>query len=60
MGMSMETTLRLPGRIEASASEHLGILAALEAGNGDLAAKLTHAHIAGARNTALADAKVKN
>ena len=56
----METTLRLPGRIEVSAREHLAILDALEAGNGDLAAKLTHAHIAGARKTAIAGAKVKH
>jgi len=60
MGMSMETTLRLPGRIEVSAREHLAILDALEAGNGDLAAKLTHAHIAGARKTAIAGTKVKH
>lgn len=60
MGMSMETTLRLPGRIEISASEHQTILEALEMGDGELAAKLTHAHIAGARKTALADVKAKN
>ena len=60
MGMSMETTLRLPGRIEISANEHLAILDALERGDGELAAKLTHAHIAGARKTALADAKDKH
>lgn len=60
MGMSMETTLRLPGRIEISAREHEAILNALENGDGELTAKLTLAHIAGARRTALADAKDKN
>jgi GntR family transcriptional repressor for pyruvate dehydrogenase complex len=60
MGMSMETTLRLPGRIEISAKEHNAILSAIERGDGNAAAKLTHAHIAGARQTALADAKDQN
>lgn len=60
MGMSMETTLRLPGRIDVSAKEHEAILDAIERGDGDAAAKLSHAHIAGARKTALADAKDKN
>jgi len=60
MGMSMETTLRLPGRIEISAKEHEAILNAIEAGNGEKASALVHAHIQGARKTALDDAKVKN
>lgn len=60
MRMSMETTLRLPGRSEISRAEHNAILASIEAGNGSLAAKLTFQHISGARATALADAKEKN
>lgn len=59
MKMSMETTLRLPGRSEISRSEHNEILAAIENGNGDLASKLTLRHITGARATALADAKMR-
>jgi len=59
MKMSMETTLRLPGRSEISRSEHNQILKAIEDGNGDLAAKLTLQHITGARATALADANEK-
>jgi len=60
MRMSMETTLRLPGRKEISRQEHYAILDAIEAGNGELAALLTHQHISGARKTALADAKTKS
>lgn len=59
MKMSMETTLRIPGRMEISSAQHREILAAIEAGDGELAAKLTKAHIAGARKTALAEAKRK-
>lgn len=59
MRMSMETTLRLPGRSAISRKEHLVILDAIEAGNGDLAATLTHQHIFGARKTALDDADKK-
>jgi len=59
MRMSMETTLRLPGRSDISRSEHNEIFAAIETGNGDLASKLTLQHISGARATALADAKKK-
>lgn len=59
MKMSMETTLRLPGRSEISRSQHIEILAAIEAGNGELASQLTLQHITGARSTALADAKAK-
>jgi GntR family transcriptional repressor for pyruvate dehydrogenase complex len=59
MKMSMETTLRLPGRSEISKSEHSEILAAIENGNGDLASKLTFQHITGARETALVNAKKK-
>ena len=55
MKMSMETTLRLPGRSEISRSEHLAILGAIENADGVLAVKITHEHISGARATALAD-----
>ena len=60
MKMSMETTLRLPGRSEVSKSEHNLILDAIEAGDGELVSKLTLQHISGARAVALADAKEKN
>lgn len=60
MKMSMETTLRLPGRSNVSKKEHHAILEAIESGNGELASKLTLQHIAGARAVALADAKEKN
>lgn len=59
MRMSMETTLRLPGRSEISRSEHHEILTAIEIGDGELASKLTLQHITGARKTALADARAK-
>ena len=59
MRMSMETTLRLPGRSEISRSEHSEILMAIENGDGELASKLTLKHITGARKTAVADAKEK-
>jgi GntR family transcriptional repressor for pyruvate dehydrogenase complex len=59
MRMSMETTLRLPGRSEISRSEHSEILMAIENGDGELASKLTLKHITGARKTAVADAKAK-
>jgi len=59
MRMSMETTLRLPGRSEISRSEHSEILMAIENGDGELASKLTFKHITGARKTAVADAKAK-
>ena len=57
--MSMETTLRLPGRSEISSIEHNAILTAIENGNGELASQLTLEHITGARVTALQDAKNK-
>jgi GntR family transcriptional repressor for pyruvate dehydrogenase complex len=60
MRMSMQTTLRLPGRSDISRSEHSDILAAIENKNGELASKLTFQHITGARVTALADAKKKD
>ena len=60
MKMSMETTLKIPGRSEVSRNEHSAILNAIESGDSALAAKLTHQHISGARATALADAKMKN
>jgi len=59
MRMSMETTLRLPGRSDISRNEHNEIFAAIESGNGELASRLTLQHISGARATALADAKKK-
>jgi GntR family transcriptional repressor for pyruvate dehydrogenase complex len=59
MKMSMETTLRLPGRSDISRSEHSAIFDAIEGGNGELASKLTLQHITGARATALADAKLR-
>lgn len=59
MKMSMETTLKLPGRSDISRKEHNEILAALESGRGDLASQLTLKHIEGARRTALAEAKQK-
>jgi GntR family transcriptional regulator, transcriptional repressor for pyruvate dehydrogenase complex len=59
MKMSMETTLKLPGRSDVSRKEHNEILAALESGRGDLASQLTLKHIEGARRTALAEAKQK-
>ncbi|MEI6216940.1 MAG: FadR/GntR family transcriptional regulator [Actinomycetes bacterium] len=59
MKMSMETTLRMPGRMEISSNQHREILVAIENGDGELAAKLTKAHISGARKTALAEAKRK-
>lgn len=60
MRMSMQTTLRLPGRSDISRSQHYEILQAIESGNGELASKLTLEHISGARATALADAKKKD
>ena len=60
MKMSMETTLRLPGRSEISRNEHNEILSAIENGNGDLASKLTLQHISGARSTALTEAKMRD
>lgn len=60
MKMSMETTLRLPGRSETSRNEHNAILNAIESGNGEIASKLTAQHISGARAVAVADAKEKN
>jgi GntR family transcriptional repressor for pyruvate dehydrogenase complex len=60
MRMSMQTTLRLPGRSNVSKKEHHEILEAIETGNGELASKLTLQHITGARAVALADAKEKN
>ena len=60
MKMSMETTLRLPGRSEISRRQHNEILAAIESGDGELASKLTLQHISGARSTALADAKMRD
>ena len=60
MRMSMETTLRLPGRSDISRREHHEILIAIENRDGELASKLTLQHITGARKTALADVKKKD
>jgi len=60
MKMSMETTLRFPGRLQISRNEHSAILSAIESGDGELALKLTLQHITGARAVALANAQVKN
>lgn len=60
MRMSMETTLRLPGRIEISRDEHEAILKAIENRDSELAAALTKAHINGARQTALTEAKQRS
>jgi GntR family transcriptional repressor for pyruvate dehydrogenase complex len=60
MKMSMETTLKLPGRSDISRKEHNEILAAIESGRGELASQLTLKHIEGARATALADAKQRS
>ncbi len=60
MQLSMDTTLRVPGRSEISRHEHNLILEAIEEGNGELAAELTKAHIFGARETALSEAKKKS
>ena len=60
MKMSMETTLRLPGRSDVSRREHHEILEAIESENGELASKLMLQHITGARVVALADANEKN
>ena len=60
MKMSMETTLRLPGRSEISLNEHNEILAAIESGDGELGSQLTLKHITGARTTALAEAKMRD
>jgi len=59
MKMSMETTLRLPGRSEISRDEHNAILSAIENGDGVLASKLTLEHITGARDTAISGAKYR-
>jgi GntR family transcriptional repressor for pyruvate dehydrogenase complex len=57
MQMSMETTLKVSGRSEISRLEHSQILEAIEAGDGDLAARLTLKHINGARKTAIEETK---
>ena len=57
MQMSMETTLKVSGRSEISRLEHNQILEAIEAGDGDLAARLTLKHINGARKTAIEETK---
>lgn len=60
MQMSMQTTLRLPGRSEISRVQHEAMLEAIANGNGDRAAEVTREHVAGARLTALRDAESKS
>lgn len=51
----MRTTLSVPGRLEASRSDHQSILSALEAGDAAAAADAARAHIDGAREAAASD-----
>ena len=59
MQMSMQTTLRLPGRYEISRRQHEAILDAIAGGDGEAAARFTLEHVSGARLTALQDAEGK-
>ncbi len=59
MQMSMQTTLRLPGRSEIARRQHEAILEAIANGDGDGAARFTLEHVSGARSTALQDAEGK-
>lgn len=51
--MSMETTLRLPGRMEISRGEHAAILDAIERGDAKAAGEAASGHIRGACTAAL-------
>jgi GntR family transcriptional repressor for pyruvate dehydrogenase complex len=51
--MSMETTLRLPGRMEISRGEHAQILDAIESGDSAAAGEAARTHIRGACAAAL-------
>lgn len=59
MQMSMQTTLRLPGRFEIARVQHETILEAIANGDGEKAALVTLQHVSGARVTALQDAEGK-
>ena len=50
----METTLKIPGRLERSRGEHRRILAAIEAGDAAAAARAMRAHIRAAQRAATA------
>lgn len=54
LNTSMTTTLRLPGRLEISRTEHAAILDAIERGDGPAAAAAARTHIRGACDAALA------
>lgn len=53
LGKGMETTLRIPGRLERSRNDHKRILEALVAGDPVAAKRAASAHIHGARKAAL-------
>ena len=54
LARGMETTLRIPGRLPRSRTEHERILDALVAGDPVAARRAASAHIQGARKAALA------
>jgi GntR family transcriptional repressor for pyruvate dehydrogenase complex len=54
LARGMETTLRIPGRLERSRDDHQRILDALMAGDATAARRAARAHIRGARTAALA------
>lgn len=54
LSRGMETTLRVPGRLERSRTDHQRILDALLAGDAPAARRAVTAHIQGARKAALA------
>jgi GntR family transcriptional repressor for pyruvate dehydrogenase complex len=53
LAASMQTTLRVPGRLESSRDEHGRILAALRSGDATAARAAARRHIRGARTAAL-------
>ncbi|WP_326968321.1 FadR/GntR family transcriptional regulator [Arthrobacter sp. CG_A4] len=53
ISQGLDTTLRVPGRIEKSREDHARILAALIAGDSSAARRAVKAHIGGARKAAL-------
>jgi GntR family transcriptional regulator, transcriptional repressor for pyruvate dehydrogenase complex len=58
--MSMETTLRLPGRMQASRADHAAILDAIERGDADAAGEAARAHIHAACAAALNEIATKS
>jgi GntR family transcriptional regulator, transcriptional repressor for pyruvate dehydrogenase complex len=58
--MSMETTLRLPGRMQASRADHAAILDAIERGDADAAGAAARAHIHAACSAALNEISTKS